>query len=194
LSAFALIFPPDKPDGKWPLLVHFYIPEENILERVRRDGVNYDVWVRSGLITATPGNVIDYSFIRRDVNKAALKYNLRELAYDPWGAVKLAIELREEDGINMVEHRQGFKSMSPPTKEFYNLVVSRRLVHGNNPVLRWNANNLSVKVDAAENRKPEKDKSTDRIDGIVASIMALGRALENFEKPSIYNKQGLFVI
>jgi len=194
LTAFVLVFPPEKPNEKWKILSRFYVPEDNIFERSRKDNVPYDMWVRSGLITATPGNVIDYAFIRKDVNNAAKIYNLKEVAFDPWGAVKLATELHEEDGIEMVEHRQGFKSMSPPTKDLLKMVMSGQLAHGDNPVLRWCADNLAVKIDAAENVKPEKDKSSERIDGIVALIMGLGRALLSYDKKSIYETERLFVI
>ena len=191
LTALALLFPPEVPKEKWKVLMHFYMPEDNVIERVKKDGVRYDMWIKAGFIKATPGNVIDYAFIRKDINNAAKLYDLREVAFDPWGAVKLATELQEEDGIVMAEHRQGFKSMSPPTKDLLKLVMAGELAHGGNEVLRWNADHLSVKIDAAENVKPEKDKSSERIDGVVALIMALGRALLVFDKKSIYQTRGI---
>jgi len=191
LTAFVLVFPPENKGEKWQILPHFFVPEDNIMERARRDKVPYDMWVRAGLITATPGNVVDYAWVRKAVNNAANIYNLKEVAYDPWGAVKLATELNEEDGITMVEHRQGWKSMSPPTKELLKMTLGVEFAHGGNPVLRWNADNLVVKIDPAENVKPAKDKSTERIDGIVAMVMALGRALLFFDKKSVYEKRSI---
>jgi phage terminase large subunit-like protein len=194
LTAFVLVFPPAIKDGRWKIIPKFYIPEDNIFERAKRDRVPYDMWVRAGLIIATPGNVVDYGFIRRDVNNAAKIYNLKEVAYDPWGAVRLATDLQEADGINMVEHRQGWKSMSPPMKDLLKMTMSGELQHDNHPVLRWCANNLAVKIDASENVKPEKDKSYERIDGMVATCMALGRALIAYEHKSKYRKEGLMIL
>ena len=194
LTAFVLVFPPDKRGERWKILPKFYIPEDNIFERAKRDRVPYDMWVRAGLIVATPGNVVDYGFIRRDVNNASKIYNLKEVAFDPWGAVRLATDLHEADGINMVEFRQGWKSMSPPMKDLLKMTLSGELQHDNHPTLRWCANNLAVKIDAAENVKPEKDKSYERIDGVVALTMGLGRALVAYERKSKYRKEGLMVL
>lgn len=191
LTCFCLVFPPEKSGDKWKILPSFYVPEDNILERARKDNVPYDMWVRSGLIKATPGNVVDYSFIRKDVNNAAKIYDLQEVAFDPWGAVKLATELQDDDGITMVEFRQGFKSMSPPTKEMLKLIKGKEIAHGGHKVLRWCADNLVVKIDAAENVKPEKDKAKERIDGIVAMIMGIGRAILNADTHSVYEKRGV---
>lgn len=188
MSSLALVFPPTDDEEIYRILMRYYMPAENIQERAKRDQVPYDMWIKAGLITATPGNVIDYKYIRKDVRKAAAKFGLQEIAYDPWGAVQLANQLQDDDGIVMVEHRQGYKSMSNPMKELMKLVKSKKLAHGGNPVLRWNADNIVVKTDPAENIKPEKAKSIGRIDGLVAVIMALGRALDNGgEKPLGYN-------
>jgi len=194
LTCFCLVFPPIEKDEKWKILPKFFVPEESIMERSRKDGVPYDMWVRAKLITATPGNVVDYAFIRKEINNAVKIYKLHEVAYDPWGAIKLATELSEEDGVVMVEHRQGFKSMSPPMKDLYKMVLGCELAHGGNPVLRWNADNLVVKTDAAENIKPEKDKAKERIDGVVALVMALGRALLSYDTRSIYETRGVIAL
>ena len=196
LSAFVLVFPPVEDDEKWKILPHFYIPEERVMERVKRDSVSYDMWIRAGLITAVPGNTQgDYGFIRKDINNAAEIYNLKEVAFDPWGAGKIVTELEQYDGITMVEHRQGYISMSPPTKELLNYTLAGKLAHSGNPVLRWNIDNLAVKIDASENVRPMKDESADRIDGAVALVMALGRAIKNFDKTSVYGKdRGLITL
>jgi phage terminase large subunit-like protein len=103
-------------------------------------------------------------------------FQVKEIAYDPWNATHIALRLQDE-GAAMVEFRQGFRSMSAPTRELEKLIVSRKLAHGGNPVTRWMAANVAVAQDPAGNLKPAKDKSTERIDGIVALIMALGRAM-----------------
>lgn len=194
LTAFALVFPPFEDDLFWRFLVKFYVPEETIFKRSKEDRVHYDIWAKQGYITATPGNVVDYAFIRKDVVNAAKIYNLLEVAYDPWGAVKLATELDNMDGVTMVEHRQGYKSMSPPTKELYNLVTAGLVAHGGNPVLRWCADNMVVVSDEAENVKPAKNKARERIDGIVAVINALGRAILKVSPKKTGNNGSLLLI
>lgn len=191
LSALAFIFPPIAENEKWRALINCYVPEETIIRRSKEDRVPYNLWRDAGYITATPGNVIDYSFIRKDVNKYNKIFKIQELAYDPWGAVKLAVELQEQDDIPMVEHRQGYKSMSPSSKEFEKLVIANEIEYDGNPVLRWCVDNLVVTMDAAENIKPAKDKARERIDAAVAVIMAVGRAIIHFDESSIYNKRGM---
>ncbi len=170
LSALVLFFP----EGG-EVLPFFWLPEANLRDRVRRDRVPYDVWANQGLIELTEGDVIDYAFIRERLNQLSLEYEIVELAYDPWGATKLATELTD-DGFELVPHRQGFASMAAPTRELETRVLAGEIRHGGHPVLRWNAANVAVKTDPAGNLKPDKSKSVDRIDGVVALIMALGRA------------------
>jgi phage terminase large subunit-like protein len=158
----------------------FWIPEDNMHERVRRDRVPYDAWARQGFVEATPGNVIDYAFIRHKLNELADTYYIREVAFDRWGATKISTDLID-DGFEMVQFGQGFASMNSPTKELLKLVLEERLHHGNNPVLRWMCDNLVVKMDPAGNVKPDKEKSTEKIDGMVALIMALDRATAHLE-------------
>ncbi len=174
IAAFVLSFPPDRPDDPVWLLPFFWIPSDNMLERERRDRVPYAAWVREGLVEATPGNVIDYEFIRRRINALAKLYKVREVAFDPWNATQLSLQL-QEDGIDMVEMRQGMVSMTAPSKELLRRVLARQLGHGGNKVLRWMADNVTAKQDAAGNVKPDKGKSTNKIDGIVASVMSLDR-------------------
>jgi phage terminase large subunit-like protein len=194
MSAFGLVFPPISPNEKWKYLVTYYMPEATLYERAKEDRVPYDMWVRAGLIKTTPGNIIDYEFIQKDVVNASKIYDLREVAYDPWNATETAVKLDNEYGINMVEHRQGYVSMSEPTKKLHAHIVEEKLAHGGNKVLRWNADNLEVKIDASENVRPVKANTKKRIDGIITLIMALGRALATFEKKSKYESQGLTVL
>lgn len=197
LAALNLTFPEqvERGDGYATIfrnIWRFWIPEENMAERVRRDHVPYDLWVKQGLITATPGNVIDYDFIVKDIAKIREEYQLLELAYDRWGAVKIVKELTEL-GLTLIPFGQGFASMSGPSQEFLRLILRGLYYHGGNPVMRWMADNAIVKQDPAGNIKPDKSKSTNRIDGVVAAIMALDRTIrhEGDTGQSIYNKRGL---
>lgn len=186
LTALSYVFP--YTDGHYKTLLHFFIPEDTMREHERKDRVPYSEWAKKGFITATPGNVIDYSFIQHKICEDRLLYNIRELAFDRWGAAKLMTDLQEVDFVIdpkqagdgrplLVPFGQGYASMSAPTKELMNIVLSKKLAHGGNPVLRWNADNMVVASDPADNLKPDKAKATQRIDGIVALIMALGRAV-----------------
>jgi phage terminase large subunit-like protein len=162
-------------DGGLRALPFFWIPEEGAKQRERRDRVPYPQWIKQGLIEATPGEVIDYDRIRVKINQLRQRYNIREIAIDRWNATQLATQL-EGDGFQMVAFGQGYASMNWPTKKLEELVLGGRLSHGGNPVLRWMASNVSIETDAADNWKPSKKKSVERIDGIVALIMAAGRA------------------
>ena len=175
IAAFVLLFPPYGDDTKWRVLPHFYLPEENIKDRVTRDRVPYDVWQRQGHFNLTPGNIIDYDYIRAHVNKLSEEYDIKEIAYDPWNATQIATQL-EGDGFVLAQTRQGFTTFSGPMKRLLELVLRGEIEHGGNPVLRWMASNTVADMDPAGNIKPSKNKSTEKIDGIVALIMALARA------------------
>lgn len=186
VAAFVLVFPDG--EGSHDVLPFFWLPEENIEKRVKRDRVPYDAWVRQGFIRTTPGDVIDYRYIRRDINELGERYHIAEIAFDRWGATQITQEL-EDDGFTMVPFGQGFASMASPTKELLKLVLGCRLRHGDNPVLTWMADNMVVRQDPAGNVKPDKEKSTEKIDGMVALIMGLDRALRH--ETSVYNERGI---
>ena len=193
VSAFLLVFPPQGNGDQYQVLSRFWIPEEAMVERSRRDRVPYDAWVRQGLITATPGNVIDYAWILDQIDQDAQAYDIREVAFDRWGATKIATELMERGGEDwLVQFGQGYVSMSPAMRELERLILEHKLAHGNNPVLTWMANNLVVRTDPAGNIKPDKEKSIEKIDGMVALVMALDRALRHEPpKRSVYETRGL---
>jgi phage terminase large subunit-like protein len=193
ISAFVLVFPPQVDGDDYQALARFWIPEEAMIERSRRDRVPYDVWVRQGYITATPGNVIDYAWILHQIDQDAQAYDIREVAFDRWGATKIQTELMERGGDDwLVQFGQGYVSMNPPMRELERLILEHKLAHGNNPVLTWMANNLVVRTDPAGNIKPDKEKSTEKIDGMVALVMALDRALRHeAPKRSVYEDRGL---
>jgi phage terminase large subunit-like protein len=179
LSALVLVFPEEE-SHRFDVLAYFWVPEEGARRRERRDRVPYGQWIREGHIEATPGEAIDYAYIRKRINELGKTHHIERIAIDRWNATQLATEL-EQDGFNMVAFGQGFASMSWPAKKLDAIVLSEQLRHGGNPVLRWMAANVSLETDAADNWKPSKKKSRERIDGIVALIMALEGASQHDE-------------
>jgi phage terminase large subunit-like protein len=175
---------------KYKVLSRFFLPEATIMERVKKARIPYDVWVREGYITKTPGTVIDYDYILAQFDRDMQKFSIREVAYDRWGAVKIIPEMSAR-GVDVVQFGQGFKDMSPASKDFERLLLSRNLEHGNNPVLNWMASNVVVEQDASGNIKPSKEKSSEKIDGIVAMIMGIDRCLRKGDTKSVYEERGL---
>lgn len=171
----------------------FYIPAADIEDREKRDKVPYRQWIRQGFITATPGNVIDYSFIRADLLVDAKRYQVLEVAYDPYGATQLALQL-QDDGLTVFEFQQSIKHMSEPTKGLLLDVLSDKFRHSGNPVLRWMAANACAVADANDNIKLVKNKSAGRIDGIVATIMARARATLGKDPTSVYETRGIVTL
>lgn len=193
IAAFGLLFPPLGEDDPYTWLPEFWVPRENLLHRAHTDHAPYDLWLEQGLIHATEGNVIDYDVIRARINELGARYNILEIAKDPWNSTQLGTQLAG-DGFTIVDIRQGFMSLTAPTKELLKLVVSQRLNHGGNPVMRWMASNLSVSQDPAGNLKPDRRKSTAKIDGIAALVDALARALVRPDGGSPYETRGVLVI
>jgi phage terminase large subunit-like protein len=184
LTAWVLIFPPIAEGGKYEVLCRFFLPDDNMRERVHHDKVPYDVWVRQGYIITTPGNIIDYAFILDQIEKDMADYEIKELAFDRWGSQKITTDLQDlgfeiEGKRSLIQFGQGFASMSAPTKELEKMVLAKEIAHGGNPVLSWMMSNISIREDPAGNKKPDKEKSTEHIDGVVALIMAIGRAMLN---------------
>ena len=194
ITALVLIFPPRNTDEKYILVPYFWVPEETIPQRVKANSVPYDVWEKQGYLLATEGNVIHYDFIEKFICDLAEKYHILEIAVDRWNATHM-IQNLEDVGFTMVPFGQGFASMSTPTKEFHRLLMEGQIIHAGHPVLRWMAGNVVIETDAAENIKVTKAKSKEKIDGIVASIMALDRCLRNQgeQQGSVYDERGLLV-
>ena len=195
ITAFVLVFPPEGDDNRYIVRPWFWIPEESLEQRVMRDHVPYDVWERKGFLKTTEGNVVHYGFIESFIEDLGEKYNIREIAYDRWGAVQMSQNL-EGMGFTVVPFGQGFKDMSPPTKELMKLVLEKRVAHGGQPVLRWMMDNVFIRKDPAGNIKPDKEKSTEKIDGAVAIIMALDRAIRNGNviSESVYDERGILLL
>lgn len=195
ITAFVLVFPPHNGKEKYVILPFFWVPQDTIPLRVRRTSVPYDKWQAQGYLMATEGNVIHYGFIEKFIDDLGKIYNIKEIAYDRWGAVEMTQAL-EGMGFTVVPFGQGFSSMSPPTKRFYELLMEGKMAHGAHPVLRWMAGNVVVDTDPAGNIKVTKRRSPDKVDGIVAAIMALDRCIRHEENTgSVYDDpdRGLFV-
>ena len=195
ITAFVLVFPPIDEEDKYIILPYFWIPEDNLTLRVNRDHVPYDVWERQGYLQTTEGNVVHYGFIEKFIERLGERFNIREIAFDRWGAVQMVQNL-EGMGFTVVPFGQGFKDMSPPTKELMKLVLEQKIAHGGHPVLRWNMDNIYIRTDPAGNIKADKEKSTEKIDGAVATIMALDRAIRcgNDGGASVYDERGLLFL
>lgn len=190
LSALVLAFPID---GRVYLVCRFWAPRERVKAREQRDRIPYSQWAAKGLLTLTDGDVIDYDVIRRDINELAKRYDIKELAIDRWNATQITTQLTG-DGIIVTQHGQGYASMSGPAKEFEKLVLGGQIHHGGHELLTWNAANVAIEQDAAGNIKPSKAKSTERIDGIVSAVMAVGRAAAAEQIRSVYESRGIVSI
>lgn len=176
LTALVAVFPDE--DG-FDVLAEFFVPADNIKERATRDRVPYDQWKREGVLTATPGNVVDYEAVRQTLKDWAAEFQIRTIAFDPWNATDLVTRLQEQDGFTCVPMRQGFASLSAPTKALEKAILSKALRHDGHPVLRWNISNVSVEPDPAGNVKISKKVSTERIDGVAALVMAVDQMERN---------------
>ena len=188
ITAFVLCFPPTITRINYIVLCRFFIPKSNMTIRVHNDRVHYDVWERQGLLTATPGTSIDYAYIINQIGQDVKDYDLAEIAFDRWGATKIVQDLADlgfekpEDNPHaqrfLIPFGQGYVSMNAPMKELENLILAGKISHGGNPVLAWMASNVIVSQDAANNIKPDKSKSIEKIDGIISLIMSLDRAIK----------------
>lgn len=194
LTTIVLVFPPVDEEDAYLVIPFFWLPEETLPLRVRRDHVMYDQWEKQGFIKTTEGNVVHYGVIQKFINDLGKRYNIREIAYDRWNATMMVQSL-EDDGFVMVPFGQGFRDMSPPTKELMRVVLERKLIHGGHPVLRWNMDNAFVRTDPAGNLKIDKEKSTEKVDGAVALVMALDRAMKNQGgAESVYDDRGFLFL
>lgn len=194
ITAFVLVFPPRMEDEKYIVLPFFWLPEDTLELRCRRDHVLYDVWKRQGYLQTTEGNVVHYGFIEKFIEELGEKYHIKEIAFDRWNATQMVQNL-EDMGFTVVPFGQGYKDMSPPSKELYKLLMAGNIKHGGNPVLKWMAQNVVMRQDPAGNIKPDKEKSVEKIDGIVATIMAIDRCIRNkSDDSSVYDERGILFL
>ena len=192
ITALVLMFPPKNEMDKYICLPFFWVPEDTVPLRVQRTSVPYDNWVAQGYMKATPGNVIDYAYIQNTIEELSKKYHILEIAFDRWGS-QMLVERLTEMGLTVVPIGQGFKDLSAPSKEFYEQLMKGNIVHGGNPVMKWMCGNVVVDTDPAGNIKPTKARSADKIDGVVAAIMALDRCIRHQQHGSVYDERGLYV-
>lgn len=186
LTALSAVFP--EGDG-YAVLCWFFIPEETVRRRTLRDNINYSTWVEQGWIEATPGEAVDLDRVTDRILEIAERFDVIEVPFDRWGATAVMNRLIAE-GLPVVRFGQGFKDMSPAVKAMQRAILTRQFYHGGNPVLRWNVTNCVIDVDPAENIKLNKSKSADKIDGAVATAMAIGRAEAREEDVSPYMREG----
>ncbi|MHC3681961.1 terminase large subunit [Streptococcus suis] len=191
ITAFVLVFPPRFEEENYIVLPFFWLPEDTLELRCRRDHVLYDVWERQGYIKTTEGNVVHYGFIEKFIEDLSEIYHIKEIAYDRWNATQMVQNL-EGMGLTMVPFGQGYKDMSPPSKELYKLMMEGKIQHGGHPVLKWMGQNVVMRQDPAGNIKPDKEKSVEKIDGIVALIMGLDRCIRHqIDEGSVYDERGI---
>lgn len=172
INSFSLVLQ-DHESGKYHLRTWYWVPRDTMKARIKRDGVRYDLWVEQGWLKVTEGNVTDYRSIKADIERICEQYNVNAIAFDRWNSSQLVIELTEA-GLNMQPFGQGFASLSQPSKTLENWIYKKVLSHDNNPITRWMLSNVELSKDPSGNIKPDKAKSAEKIDGVVATVMAIG--------------------
>ena len=190
LTAFVLLF---NVDGKFVFIPYIFIPEENAKKRSERDGVDYVAWLRDGHVYGTSGDVADYSFIRAKINELSKKYRIQSICYDRWGASQLIVDL-QNDGATLDPFGQGFVSMSMPTKTLEAEILAKNIIHNNNPCMNWCMSNVALQEDPAGNIKVAKNKSKEKVDPVVALVMALGCHLTTESSDSVYDERDILVL
>lgn len=194
INAFTLYFPDEENEKKGFLLTFFFCPEERVKISSEDRNTPYDRWVESGHLFEMPGNVRDDDFIINTITDLNSRFEIQSIAYDPWGATNVAAKLNEQ-GFEMSEFRQGFKTMSFPTKELEAKILGGNLEHDGNPVMRWMMGNVVIVTDSSENVKIDKKKSGEKVDGPVSSVMAYGEYLTFHPPgPSPYEDRGVISI
>ena len=191
-NSFVLVFPIE---GKLYVKAWFWIPEETAKRKT--EVADYLRWIDEGFVRTTPGQVIDQKIITRDIIEIAKEYNLKSFAFDPFIAYNGVVQDLTDEGLKGFEHRQGFLSMSTPSKDFEKRVKQNEIVHDKNPCLAWQLGNVEIEFDASDNIKPSKKKSTEKIDGVVAMVMAINTYLNlgrEEDDSSPYNDRGIIFI
>lgn len=192
LTTMCLLFPPNKERKEWRAIWETWIPEDGLMARVKKDGVPYDLWEKAGYMQTTPGDCIDYSYIKERVLANTKLFKVKEMGFDKYFASQLSLELAA-CGVKMVEVIQGFRTLAPPMNEVKRLLMTDMLSNNGNPVARWCFGNVQVKTDENANERPVKGSRTDRIDLFVALVGAMARALPNHMKKSKYTDGEVFI-
>lgn len=194
LTAWVLAWPREEDPETLDVVARFWCPEARLTADDNRYREQYQGWVRDGWLTVTPGNAVDYGFVRKQVLEDASRFKLVDLNVDRlFQGYQLSQELLDE-GLQVFGMGQGFYGMAGPMKELERRLLAHKINHQGNPILRWMANNLAVRQDPAGNLKPDKAESQGRIDGIVALLMALDRAMRREDTGSVYEERGLLVL
>lgn len=194
ITALCWVFPPDGDDERWVAIWRFWLPRDTVADQPLARRTRYLSFAAADALTLTDGNVVDYGFISEAVRADAEDFDVQWLGMDPYNASQLGMELRDQHGLAVEFFRQGYLSMSPAAKRFERMILGSELEHGNNPVATWMARNAAVERDAAGNIKPTKAKAADKIDGIVAGVMAVGGATLRADQRSVYESRGLVVV
>jgi phage terminase large subunit-like protein len=178
LTALVLLFEPTEYDTKWRQLEWFWLPDDGLHQKADKDHVPYLAWKSAGHLHTTAGKTINKLAVAMQCTEIAGMFDLQEIAYDRW-LIEEFKSLLDREGITLplVPYGQGYKDMAPAVNEYERMIVGQKLGHTGNPVMTWCAANAVVVSDPAGNRKIAKDKSTGRVDGIVAACMAAGRAM-----------------
>lgn len=181
IAGLLLLFPPVDGDPLWHVHGRYYLPEARVIEELDSNTARYREFDSLGLLTLTDGEVIDFEVIKEDLREFAGRFQIEQVAYDPWQATQLAQEMQAE-GLLMVEVRQTVQNLSEPMKEVEALVLQRKLAHGDCPILTWMASNVVAKLDAKDNIYPNKERPENKIDGIVGLIMVVRQAISGGDK------------
>lgn len=176
-----LLFPPVEGDPIWHVHGRYYLPEVRVIEELDSNTARYREFDALGLLTLTDGEVIDFEVIKEDLREFAGRFDVQQVAYDPWQATQLAQEMQAE-GLLMVEVRQTVQNISEPMKELEAMTLRKVLAHGDCPILTWMASNVIAKLDVKDNIYPNKERPENKIDGIVGLIMAISRAIAGTEE------------
>ena len=187
-NSLALLFPVE---DMFYVKMYFWLPSDMVDKRVERYSIDFQRWVELGVIKMTEGNVADYDIIKSDIRDMVLKYDIQSIGYDAKFAAPIVATIED---VVMNPFSQSIMSMSFPTKMLEMNIMSRKINHFGNPVLRWMCSNVAIYTDANENIKLVKNKSIDKIDGIVALVMALGESVQEGDQVSIYEKRGIVSI
>lgn len=198
LAAFVLIFPDDSQGfRRYDILCRFFVPKDNLLKRVQKDKVPYLDFLRDGLITATPGNEIDYSYIEKQILQDCNDFNVKMIAYDRYNSNHLIQKLTEAECSEMIKFSQNMTWFNAPIREIELLAHQGRLNHQNNKVLNWHCSNVVLMKDSNDNMKFDKNKSIEKIDGMVSLAMAMGVCLVDLKeevKENVYEKRGMRIL